>query len=505
MSADSLVISAVLIGAALGMRWRVYVLGLTSIIFALAVVMIRFASDNHTTYAIAVNVISVHVAHQIGYLFGAASLSYFLITRRGLQVLLRNMRDRNTVIADQAADRYNRPSLDGLQSSSVEPKIIEVSSQRVDRSRRPISLTTTGDLLNAVESLARAVSTEAVLDIIRNSARRLIGSDGVALILAEGDKCHYVEEDAVGPLWKGRKFRMTECISGWSMMNRRTAVIPDISTDERIPYHLYVDTFVRSLVMTPVGADRSIGALGAYWASTYQPTDYEIEIVQTLARATAAALENAALVSMLSQSLAQAELRQDELHHRAENAYLAAQSLARLSLPAGWAEVFSSRIDTLAQAHEIIDDTLARRGGIDIRELIQTELGVYGADKPDHLNIDGPSLLLDRAQAIALGVAVQELATNAMNDDTQSVLDVSWRINGNLLLFEWREDHKQEVGSNAKDDPAALRLLRRLIEDQLGGRIEQQLGDNETVCRIEFPLHEPSALPRVATLVAPSL
>ena len=61
-------------------------------------------------------------------------------------------------------------------------------------------------------------------------------------------------------------------------------------------------------------------------------------------------------------------MRQDELRHRAENAYLTAQALAHSSLPAGWAEVFSARMVTLAQIHESIDEKMARQNGIDIRE-----------------------------------------------------------------------------------------------------------------------------------------
>lgn len=78
-------------------------------------------------------------------------------------------------------------------------------------------------------------------------------------------------EDAVGPLWKGHKFTMTECISGWSMIHRKTAVIPDVFSDERIPVHLYRDTFVRSLLMAPVGVSSPVGALEAYWSSVYEP------------------------------------------------------------------------------------------------------------------------------------------------------------------------------------------------------------------------------------------
>src|SRR6202000_631367 len=159
---------------------------------------------------------------------------------------------------------------------------------------RPLfSRTPTADLLTAVEALARAGSSEEVGDIVRKTARRLIGSDGIALVIRDGDACHYVEEDAIGRLWRGSKFPMSECISGWVMQNGRTAAIPDVFRDGRIPSYLYHRTFVRSLVMAPAGSEHPVGALGAYWAQVYEPTRYEGETVETLARAVGTGLGHA--------------------------------------------------------------------------------------------------------------------------------------------------------------------------------------------------------------------
>src|ERR1700710_1435794 len=77
-----------------------------------------------------------------------------------------------------------------------------------------LNQTPAGDLLEAVDHLARAGSTDDIIEVIRSTARQLVGSDGIALVLRDGDNCHYVEEDAVGPLWKGHRFAMSECISG---------------------------------------------------------------------------------------------------------------------------------------------------------------------------------------------------------------------------------------------------------------------------------------------------
>lgn len=82
------------------------------------------------------------------------------------------------------------------------------------------------------------------------------------------------------PLSKDRKFKTTQCVSDWSMINRRPAVIADTSGDERIPQHPYFSTFFKSLVMTPVGDDRPIGALGALSDLHLQPIDYEVEVIE---------------------------------------------------------------------------------------------------------------------------------------------------------------------------------------------------------------------------------
>ena len=46
---------------------------------------------------------------------------------------------------------------------------------------------------------------------------RFTDPDGVTLVLRDNGRCHYVEEDAIGPLWKGQRFPLESCISGWVM------------------------------------------------------------------------------------------------------------------------------------------------------------------------------------------------------------------------------------------------------------------------------------------------
>jgi hypothetical protein len=57
-------------------------------------------------------------------------------------------------------------------------------------------------------------------------------------VLRDNGYCYYADENAISPLWKGKRFPMEACISGWAMLNRKPAVIEDIYQDARIPTRL---------------------------------------------------------------------------------------------------------------------------------------------------------------------------------------------------------------------------------------------------------------------------
>lgn len=132
----------------------------------------------------------------------------------------------------------------------------------------------------AEERLEAASSREAIIEVVRSTARSVLDADGVTFILRDGDLCHYVEEDAISPLWKGMRFPMSACISGWSMMNAQTAVIEDIYKDPRIPHDAYRPTFVKSLIMTPI-MEPPVAAIGAYWRDRRSFTDREVAAIKT--------------------------------------------------------------------------------------------------------------------------------------------------------------------------------------------------------------------------------
>lgn len=156
-------------------------------------------------------------------------------------------------------------------------------------------------LLLAVQELSMAKRLVDIQTIVRKAARELTGCDGATFVLRDGDHCHYADEDAIAPLWKGLKFPLETCISGWAMLHKESAVIPDIYADPRIPHDAYRPTFVKSLVMVPVRRLDPIAAIGNYWATNRQPTEEEVSLLQALADATSVAMENARVTEALEQ------------------------------------------------------------------------------------------------------------------------------------------------------------------------------------------------------------
>lgn len=160
-----------------------------------------------------------------------------------------------------------------------------------------------GQLVHTVQELSMARDLESVMRIVRTVARNLTGADGATFVLREGDMCYYADEEAIAPLWKGNRFPMNTCISGWVMLHKREAVIDDVYADERIPADAYRPTFVKSLAMVPIRTLNPIGAIGNYWASHHQPTGEELALLQALANITAVSIENIQIRNQLEEKV----------------------------------------------------------------------------------------------------------------------------------------------------------------------------------------------------------
>lgn len=161
------------------------------------------------------------------------------------------------------------------------------------------------ELLQAARELAFARDLESVMTIVKTTARLVTGADGVTFVLRDEGQCHYADEDAIAPLWKGRRFPIEECISGWVLRRGEPVAIPDVYEDPRIPHDAYRATFVKSLAMVPVRTPDPVAAIGAYWRIPHLATGAELGSLQLLADSAALALSNVRLYEELRTALDQ--------------------------------------------------------------------------------------------------------------------------------------------------------------------------------------------------------
>lgn len=143
---------------------------------------------------------------------------------------------------------------------------------------------------HVARQLDAAERLEDVQQIVKVSARRAARAQGATFVLLESDMCYYADEDAMSPLWKGQRFPVTDCISGWAMLAQETAIVPDTEKDERIPQEAYRPTFVRSMIITPILMPAPVGAIGVYWARVRWPRSEEVAALERLAQLTAETL-----------------------------------------------------------------------------------------------------------------------------------------------------------------------------------------------------------------------
>lgn len=342
-------------------------------------------------------------------------------------------------------------------------------------------------LVETIEALSSARTVEDVAEAIRSSARRITGADGVAIVLRDAGQCYYVDEDAIGPLWKGKRFPMTACVSGWAMLNKQTAVIPDIYKDERVPHDAYRPTFVRSMVMTPVRPEDPIAAIGAYWAATREPSVDELRKLEVMARATAAAIEAAQLRASLETALAAKQALVNELDHRVKNTLAAALSIASQTLrsaptPDEFNAAFQSRVFSLASAHELLSN--ADWGAVPMGEVVRGALTPFGGVAKDggRIAVNGPPMMVKAEPAVALHMALHELGMNAVAHGAlstpQGKAALSWSLAYEVvdgrqvparLDMVWRESHGPAV--NEPDRRGfGVKLIEQGLPRELGGQ-----------------------------------
>jgi two-component sensor histidine kinase len=375
-------------------------------------------------------------------------------------------------------------------------------------SRDDVAAPDTGGLVTLIETIEALSATRTiseVADVIRKAARRISGADGVAFVLRDNDKCWYFDEDAIGPLWKGKRFPLTACISGWAMLNRQTVVIPDIYLDDRIPHDAYRPTFVKSLVMTPVRMEDPVAAIGAYWAESHTPSPEVVQKLQVMARATASALESGRLHDSLVDARHHGTFLLQELDHRVKNTLAIVQSISRQTLraspsPETFAEVFENRLLALSQAHELL--TRRSWGRAALHEILEKALAPFSPELAERFDIIGPALTFSAETSVSVHMTLHELAVNAAKHGALTTPEgrvvIRWTVDEGaappMLTLTWRE-----VGGPAVSGPPERRgfgtqMIERGLARDLGGKATLDFTPQGVIYTLRAPLSQRMSL-----------
>jgi two-component system CheB/CheR fusion protein len=308
-------------------------------------------------------------------------------------------------------------------------------------------------LLDAVTALASARDEPGVCAIVRRAARELTAADGVTFVLRQGNFCYYADEDAIEPLWKGKRFPLESCISGWVMLNKQYTAIPDIYTDERIPHAAYRPTFVKSLVMVPVRREDPVAAIGAYWATHHTATPMEIGVLQSLADAAALALYNVQLDGELKTALRQERDAREaaESASRLKDEFLALLShelRTPLHVINNWLwqlkQGKSVPPDLLRKALEVIDRNTALQGRL-VDDLLDVSRAVAGKLSIDSRLVELGALctgVVENAQPASreksMSLEMGQCDHARVWGDPDRLQQVVWNVISNAIKFSGR-------------------------------------------------------------------
>ena len=177
-----------------------------------------------------------------------------------------------------------------------------------------------------------------------------------------------------------------------------------------------------------------------------------------------------------------AELRRvmQELQHRVKNMLanvLALVSRARRDATSdkGVLDTLAARINALSHTHKVLTQENWRAA--DIYALIEPETrAIYG---PDRVSLKGPAMHINARAALAIGMAIHELATNAAKYGAFSVasgtVDMTWmRIDDgseDRVVFRWIEHGGPEVKPKEASGFGS-QLIASTITGSLHGEID---------------------------------
>jgi PAS domain S-box-containing protein len=187
----------------------------------------------------------------------------------------------------------------------------------------------------------------------------------------------------------------------------------------------------------------------------------------------------------------------NELNHRVKNTLATVQSIAsqtmrNASTTAEAQAAFEGRLIALSRAHDVL--TRESWVGASLYEVVVQAVEPYSNPAEDRLHVAGPHIRLLPRTALALAMALQELATNAAKygalSNESGQIGIVWSVapgNPATLHLRWKEK-----GGPPVEPPTRRGFGSRLIEQSLArdldGKVHVEFAAAGVVCTIDAPL-----------------
>ena len=180
----------------------------------------------------------------------------------------------------------------------------------------------------------------------------------------------------------------------------------------------------------------------------------------------------------------------NELNHRVKNTLAIVQAIAFQSfragaMPADAREGFEGRLAALSAAHDVLTRQSWEAGSI--RNIVAEATAPHHAGD-GRLTAEGPDVDLEPKTAVALALAMHELATNAVKHGALSSpggrVDIGWEVADGRLSIVWRESGGPPVRPARKQGFGA-RLLEQGLSAELAGSVTLDFRPEGLVCRME--------------------
>lgn len=245
--------------------------------------------------------------------------------------------------------------------------------------------------------------------------------------------------------------------------------------------------------MREMGASMDLSALRA------DGSEFPIEVKLSPIHAGGEDLVSCVIRDVTTRKLAEEQqaLLIHELNHRVKNTLATVQSIAGLTFnatesPAAFRVAFTARLLALSKGHDVL--TRSDWTGANLRELVSEQLEAHDGGF-ERWTMEGPDVSLLPGAALALSIAVGELATNAAKygalSVSQGTVGISW-VTGQeagepRLNLVWRERNGPAVRFPDRRGFGS-RLIERGLIVRLGGSAQLTFEPDGVVCEVDLPL-----------------